>query len=208
MSIITLPAGIYFGSFGISQRRFDLKEMSDSTGSTRERLIAPPRWSLRFAPPSSGITYEQAALWKTMLLTLRGGVNHLAVYDVAQVAPTGTMRGSPVVGAAGAAAGATVAPITGGTANGTLKVGDWLQFGSGLGSQLVSVVANVTLSGAGAGDVTFEPPLRTAYTAGTAVAWDKPVAHYKMTSNVPEWAYIPGAFLVSGFNCDFMEQWT
>jgi hypothetical protein len=208
MSIITLPAGIYFGSFAISQKRFDLKEVSDSTGSARDRLISPPRWRLRFAPPGVGIPYPQAALWKTMLLTLRGGVNHLAAYDVAQVAPTGTMRGSPVIGSAGAAKGATIAPITGGTANGTLKAGDWLQIGSGLGSQLVSVTVDVTLNSSGAGDVTFEPPLRAAYTVGTAVTWDKPVAYYKMMSDVPEWAYTPGAFLVSGFNCDFMEQWT
>lgn len=206
MSIVTLPTGIYFGTFGISQRRFDLKEVSASTGDTRERLIAPPRWKVRFAPPSTGIPYQQAALWKNMLMQLRGGVNHLAIYDVAQPVPTGTMRGTPTVVTANA--GTTVAAITGGTAGGTLKVGDWLQFGSGLGSQLVSVTADVTLNGSGAGSVLFEPPLRATYVASTGVVWDKPVAHYKMTSDVPEWAYLPGSFLVAGFGCDFMEQWT
>lgn len=206
MSIITFPVGIYFGSFAVSQRRFDLKEMSDSTGDTRERLIAPPRWRLRFAPPSVGIPYSQAALWKTMLLQLRGGINHLAAYDVAQPAPTGTMRGSPTV--VTATAGATTAAITGGTAGGTLKAGDWLQFGSGLSSQLVSLTSDVALNGSGAGTITFEPPLRATYAGGTAVVWDKPLAHYKLVSDVPEWAYQPGNFLVAGFNCDLMEQWT
>ena len=40
MSIITLPSGIYFGSFAVSQRRFDTKEMSDTTGDARDRLLA------------------------------------------------------------------------------------------------------------------------------------------------------------------------
>lgn len=206
MSIITLPSGIYFGSFAVSQRRFDTKEMSDTTGDARDRLLAPPRWRLRFAPPSVGIPYAQAALWKTMLLKLRGGVNHLAAYDIAQPTPVGTMRGSPTV--VTATAGQSTASITGGTANSNLKAGDWLQFGSGLSSQLVSVTADVTLNASGAGTISFEPPLRTSYTGGAAVVWDKPIAHYKMMSDVPEWAYTPGAFLISGFNCDFMEQWT
>lgn len=207
MSIITLPTGIYFGAFAISQKRFDLKEMSDTTGDTRERLISPPRWRVRFAPPSVGIPYAQAALWKTMLLQLRGGVNHLAVYDVAQLVPTGTMRGTPqLVGSL--SAGSVSMSIDGATASGTLKRGDWLQIGTGVGSQLVSVTVDVTLSGAGTGTVQFEPPTRVVFADNTPVTWDKPVAYYKMTSDVPEWAYTPGAFLIAGFACDFMEQWT
>lgn len=207
MSIITLPVGIYFGEFAISQKRFDLKEVSDSTGHTAERLIAPPRWRVRMAPPNGGITYAHAGLWKTMLLKLRGGVNHLAVYDVAQPAPAGTMRGSPILSAQ-AVAGATSMQITNGTAFGTLKAGDWLQLDSGLGSQLVAVTADITLNGSGAGTVSFEPPLRVTYPSSTIVTWDKPVAHYKMLTDAPEWAYVAGAFLMSGFACDFMEQWT
>jgi hypothetical protein len=206
VSIITIPTGIYFGAYAVSQKRFDLKEMSDSTGDARERLIAPPRWRLRMAPPSTGVPYEQAGLWKNMLLQLRGGINHLAAYDVAQPAPAGTMRGSPVLSAP-VSAGATSMAVSGATSGGTLKVGDWLQIGTGLGSQLVSVSAAVTLTG-GSGTIQFEPPLRAAYTAATVVVWDKPVAHYKMLSDAPEWAYTPGAFLVAGFACDFMEQWT
>ena len=207
MSIITLPVGIYFGEFAISQKRFDLKEVSSSTGYTAERMIAPPRWKVRMAPPQVGIPYEQAGLWKTMMLNLRGGVNHLAIYDVAQPAPAGTMRGSPIL-AAQAAAGATTMQITNGTAYGTLKAGDWLQLGSGLTSQLIAVTIDITLNGSGAGTVTFEPPLRSTYSSSTIVTWDKPVANYKMATDAPEWAYVAGAFLMNGFACDFMEQWT
>lgn len=207
MSIITFPTGIYFGAFAIAQKRFDIKEMSDTTGDARERLIAPPRWRLRIAPASSGVSYTQAGLWKTMLLQLRGGINHLAAYDVAQPRPAGNLTGT-VTTVGTTAAGATSMSITGGNVNGTLKAGDWLQLGSGLTSQLVAVSVNVTLDGAGAGTVSFEPPLRTAYAGGTAVVWDKPVAHYKMLTDAPEWGYVPGAFLLGGFSCDFMEQWT
>jgi hypothetical protein len=206
MSIITFPPGIYFGTFAISQKRFDLKEMSDSTGLVKERLMSPPRWRVRFSPPGIGVPYTQGALWKTMLMRLRGGINHLAVYDIAQPAPVGTARGSIVLTGT-TNAGDVDATISGGSpATGTLKMGDWLQIGTGLGSQLVTVTADVTLSG-GAGTVLFEPPLRTGYAAGTAVVWDKPVAHYKMLSDAPSWGYVAGAFLMNGFEIDMMEQW-
>jgi hypothetical protein len=207
VSIITLPTGIYFGSFVISQKRFDLKEMSDTTGTAKERLMSPPRWRLSIGAPSIGVGYTQAALWKNMVLQLRGSINHLAAYDVAQPVPVGTMRGAPVLSAQ-LAAGATSMSITAGTANGTLKVGDWLQIGTGLGSQLVSVAADVTLNGSGAGTVTFEPPARVTFPATTtAITWDKPVAYYKQVSDSASWAYTPGALLVQGFNLDLMEQW-
>jgi hypothetical protein len=82
-----------------------------------------------------------------------------------------------------------------------------LQIGSGLSSQLVSVTADVTLNGSGAGTVSFQPPLRATYVSTTAIAYDKPVAHYKMVSDAASWGYTPGAFLVRGFSMDFMEQW-
>lgn len=209
MSIITIPTGMYFGAFSVGQRRFDIKEMSDATGATKERMRAPPRWSVKLAPPSTGMSYDQAELWKGMLLSLEGGVNHLAIYDVVQQSPRGTMRGSPVtVGVTAAGATSFAINAGGGQANTTLRVGDWLQFGTGLTSQLVMVTTAVTLSGSGTGTVNFMPATRIAYAGGTTVTHDKPVAHYKLATEMPEWAYQSGAFLMTGFNLEFMEQWT
>ena len=67
MAIITIPDGMYFGGYAVSQKRFDLREMSDSTGDTRDRLVSPPRWRLRISPPSAGMSYEQADIWKSFV---------------------------------------------------------------------------------------------------------------------------------------------
>lgn len=209
MSIITIPTGMYFGGFTVGQRRFDIKEASDTTGAVKERMRAPPRWNVKMSPPGTGMSYDQAELWKGMLLQLEGGVNHLAIHDVSQTLPRGTMRGSPATSGT-IAAGATsfVIDAGAGQSGATLRIGDWLQVGTGLGSQLVMVVAPVTLNGSGVGTVNIMPAFRTGYAGGTAVVYDKPVAHYKLATDMPEWAYQPGAFLVTGFNLEFMEQWT
>jgi hypothetical protein len=206
VSIITFPAGMYFGGYSIAQKRFDLREMSDSTGDTRDRLMSPPRWRLRISPPSVGMTYDHSDIWTTFLLKLRGGINHLAAYDVVRTRPKGTCAGVITVGSA-VAKGDSTAIIAGGTPGTTLLPGDWLQFGSGVGSQYVCIVWPVTFDGLGSILVTFEPPMRAAYGIGISVTYDKPVAHYKMMTDAPEWGYMPGAYLVNGFSLDFLEVW-
>lgn len=206
MAIITIPAGMYFGAYSLSQKRFDMREMSDSTGDTRDRLRSPPRWRLRIAPAGAGMTYEQADLWKGMVLSLRGGINHFAAYDVVHTRPKGTCAGTLTVGV-NMIKGATSVTLAGGTPGTTLGSGDWLQLGTGLGSMYVSVVAGGTFSGLGAMTITFEPPSRIALSIGAVVTYDKPVAYYKMMTDAPEWGYMAGAYLMSGFSLDFMEHW-
>lgn len=88
----------------------------------------------------------------------------------------------------------------------TLLPGDWLQIGSGVGtSQLVKVVASSAESIDGTMTVLFEPPLRTGFSAGAAVTWDKPVAYYKQTS-APQWGY--RARMSTGYALDLLESWT
>ena len=87
-----------------------------------------------------------------------------------------------------------------------LKAGDWLQIGSGVGtSQLVKVTADAQEVNAGTMTVSFEPPLRTAFSAGTAVTWNRPVAYYKQTSS-PQWGY--RARMSTGYALDLLESWT
>lgn len=91
----------------------------------------------------------------------------------------------------------------------TLLTGDWLQIGAGVGtSQLVKAVADATAAIDGTMTVTFEPPLRIAFSGGAAVAWDKPVAYYKQTS-APSWSYRIGRTRKQGgFALDLLESWT
>jgi len=210
MSIITMPAGLSVGQFAISQHRYDLNEMSDSTGATQTRIMGPPRWGLAIASGNI-MSLAQASLWEAMVLSLRGGINHLAAWDIVRVAPRGTARGTLSVQTTGGvppAAGAVQMQIDSSPSQVgmTLLAGDWLQVGSGLTGQLIKLIADCTF-GSSVGQITFEAPLRIGYAAGTAVAWDKPKGHYKMTTDAPAWAYAPGSNTVSGFAMDLLEQW-
>lgn len=236
MSIVTIPATVAatIGGQTFGQRRFDLAEVSDANGAAAVNANAPPRWTVGLRAPQ-WLTPDEADEWTAMLLQLRGGINHLAVYDVLRPAPRGTMRGAPVLGAA-VMRGDTSIVVT--KVVGTLKANDWLGLGSGLGtSQLVKATAAVASSVLTASSATWrtsaaavagwhrsggavstwwrggtvtvpiEPPARDDYPAGTEVAWDKPVTYVTMTNDRFSWSAEGGDLAPAGFAFDGMEQW-
>jgi hypothetical protein len=161
------------------------------------------------AAPNIGLSEADAAVWEAMILQLRGGVNHLAAWDIVKNAPRGTCRGTMTLsGAHAQGVTALTIAVTGQTGL-TLVPGDWLQIGSGTGGQLVKVVVGGT-AGAATIAVTVEPPIRPAagYAGATAVTWDKALGHYKLVSALPQWNYVPGINTVAGFAIDLVEQWT
>ena len=89
----------------------------------------------------------------------------------------------------------------------TLQQGDMLQLGSGVGSHYCMVTADATGTDAGAMTVSIEPPLRQAISSGAVVAWNKPVAHYKLTTDSQAWQGVPGSSDVGGFALDLLEDW-
>jgi hypothetical protein len=204
MAIVQFPAAaaLQISAWNLGQQRFDLSERSDATGHTATRLGAPPRWRLRLVS-LPGLRAAEAAAWKAMLLGLRGRINHLAVWDVTLPQPRGTARGNMVTSGT-TAAGATSVAITGATPGGTLLVGDPLQIGTGVGSHYCVVTANATASGGGAITVNIEPATRASI---GAVAWDKPVAHYKLVSDAVAWDAVAGSSDVGNFVLDLMEDW-
>ena len=209
MAIITMPANLAIAKAGqvIGQRRYDLNGGSDATGTAQVRLFGPPRWSMTLQAPE-GVTIAEADVWQTMLMQLRGRINHLAAWDVSRSAPLGTMRGTLTLSAT-AAAGATTISVTGGAgqAGTTLRAMDWLQIGTGLASQAVRVMANATANGSGVIALTIEPPLRTGYASATAVAWSAPKVHLKAQADSTEWRNY-GNRAVQGLNIDLLEDWT
>jgi hypothetical protein len=211
MSIITMPSALRVelaGGFVIGQRRFDVENDSDANGNAQSRLFSPPKWTIAMRSPA-GLEVDDAVEWEAMLLQLRGRINHLAAWDRGRPAPRGTMRGTLSL-SAGVAAGATTLSITGGAgqANTTLKKGDWLGLGTGVGtSQLVKVMSNAQANGSGVISVVIEPPTRAAFSVSTAVAWDKPVAYFKATTSDTSWGY-HSQNAQTGFAFDGVEQWT
>lgn len=88
-----------------------------------------------------------------------------------------------------------------------LLQGDWLQIGTGVASHYCMVTADATATDAGAITVSIEPPLRQAIASNTAVTWNKPVAHYKLTTDSQAWQGVPGSSDVGGFALDLLEDW-
>ena len=205
MAIITMPAGLLVerATFGVA--RFDVGELSAESGNSADRLLGPPRWTLSLQSPV--LSQRQMDLWRTMLVQLRGRVNHLAAWDPGRPAPLGTMRGTMTLNGS-VSQGATTCSITAsGQGSNTLLAGDWLQISTGITGQLIMVMADATASG-GVISVTFEPPIRKVggYAGGTAVTWDKALGHYKMVNEAARWSVEPG-LLESGASIDLIEQW-
>lgn len=212
MAIITMSTAMVFGTFRVEHTPFQLDETSESTGASSARSLGPPRWGFALRSPDvAGMSDVQASIWQSTVLKLRGKTNHFALWDINRAAPRGTMRGTLTLSTA-EAAGSTVLGITGGAgqASTTLLTGDLLQVGTGIASQLVMVVADATANGSGVISVTTEPPLRlgSSFAIGTAVAWDKPLCHTKMTSKKIGWDYMPGTNTRRGIALDLMESWT
>lgn len=228
-----MPAAVAasVGQQAWGQNTYDTVQASDVTGATDTDVGAPPRWTSTLSSKRA-MDLQLAGVWEAMLLQLRGRRNHLAVYDLLRPLPQGTMRGTPLL-LTGLAEGATTALVD--NVWGTLKAGDWLQFGTGVGtSQLVKVVADVasavvtpstftwdnsgaftwtnggtfTWETAGAQvTVTFEPPLRQAVPPYSAVVYDKPVAYMKATNTARRWTARGNGPAIDGFDLDLLEEW-
>lgn len=127
MAVITLQdeMALQIAAWQLGQQRFDLTEQSDGNGHTATRLVAPPRWRLRMGSVQALVAAD-AARWKATALSLRGRINHLAMWDITNPAPRGTARGVQTL-ASTAAAGATALTISGAkTVNNLLSAGSAL----------------------------------------------------------------------------------
>ena len=209
MAIITPPTTIAVGPQRFDQITYDISETSDSSGAMSVRVGGLPRWRMSLNMPSP-LEPVRADVWKSLLVKLRGRINHLAMWDAGRPVPRGTMRGTMTLSAS-AVAGAPSVSITagGGQAGTTLRAGDWLQIGTGVGTSVLIMVADdATANGSGVISVNVEPPLRYAFSSGTAVTWDRPVGYYRRLSGSAGWDNIPLTGGHGGMALDLLEQWT
>jgi hypothetical protein len=204
MAIITPSDGLQFGlGSGITQRTYGIVGDARATGSMQYVMSGESRWMMTIASPKI-MRPAEAGRWRSMLLSLRGRVNHLACWDPGRALPVGTARSAMTLGVA-AAKGASAVTIAGG--NGTLIAGDWLQVGAlGLGtSQLVCLVADAVVPGV----VQVEPPLRRSFGGGTAVVFNRASSLFKLTgSDLPDFVVSGSAGQMAGLRLNLLEQWS
>ena len=173
MSIIALPLNLKYNQYAWGLIDYEMQESSNSTGDSASRIVGPSRWSLHFTS-NPDMELAEAARWEYLMLKLRGD-NVLAAYDIVRKQPVGTMRGTPTVSAP-VAMGATSMSIA---ATGTLKQGDRLGIGTGLGTSQLIIVEEDAAAVTGVITFSFNNPARIAYSAGTTITWDKPVAYFR-----------------------------
>lgn len=156
------------------------------------------RWVLSVTLPQA--RRVNAGRVEAFFFTLRGGIHRVRAWHFGRPVPVGTMRGSPTLSAS-VSRGATALPITGGTANGTLRAGDML----GCGGQLFMVASDTTLNGSGAGSVPVVHRVRGTIGSGTAVTWNRPTGEFVIPAWVASVVHAPG--MIDGAAFDLEEVW-
>lgn len=205
MAIITMPTGLQIVRQSWGQKRFDLRFQNGDSGAGQSRILAPPRWTTSISSQAE-LNQANSAIWRAMILDLQGQLNQLAVYDIINSAPQGTMRGTLTL-TSQATAGATGLSLSGGAtqAGKTLLRGDWLGIGSGSTRQLVSVAADVTADGGGNASFSIGQPVRVTQAFGTSVIWDKPTALFRLTTDANTWE--ARSINQGSYSLDLMESW-
>lgn len=200
MSIVTFPTTLDVDKFTWEYKPMDVTFSSNF--GTQSIAGGMPKWAASLSAPD---IYEyQASGWQTLLLQLRGKQNQLALWNLARPVPLGTYRGNPTLSSTVAMGATTMtfADVTQTTK--TLKAGDFIGIGSGITQQVVMLVADATAS-SGSITITFEPPLRNAFSSGTSVVWDKPKALFRQVSSSNKWEY--SSVFTGGFSLDLIEDW-
>ena len=205
MAIITMTTGLLITRQAWGQKRFDMRFQNGDSGAGQSRILAPSRWTTSLSSQAE-LNQANSAIWRSLILDLQGQINQLAVYDIINAAPQGTMRGTLTL-AAQATAGATGLTISGGVgqAGTTLKRGDWIGIGSGSTRQLLSVSADAVADASGVIYPYVAQPVRWTQASGSGVTWDKPTALFRTTSDNNSWT--AQSINQGGYSLDLIESW-
>lgn len=200
--IITVPDNLLVAKQSWGQRRAGMSSAS-VFGGAQALEFSQPRWTMAISPPKDLDLH--AGRFKALVMRLRGMQNQLACHDMMRPTPLGTMRGTMTF-AENVAAGATTIKVqAGGQSGKTLIEGDYLGFGSGEAQQVVFILEPAVADASGVIELNVESPLRTAFTAGDPVVWDKPKAIFRRDSSDSSWDY--EGVLVSGMTLSLIEDW-
>jgi hypothetical protein len=194
MTTIAWPSNVRPGAadFGIE---FDVQLTVMRSGRVNTFGLPGARWVATITFDNDH-EEEQRPRVEALILSLKGGANQLAMPHFGRPIPRGTLRGSPTLGA-NVPPGAEIFPIL--NATGSLLKGDII----GVGGQLLMVV-NDAFPANGRIDVQVSPSTRRAYSAGTAVVWNRPTCLWiPKTSTAGPFPYRPN--MRPGFSIELVE---
>lgn len=206
MSIVTLSLDLPVQRQDFGLQTFDLTFANGDSGAMQVATLGPARRTCTLVSEDRIPVVRESAAWRALVHALRGQVNQLAVSDLLHPAPRGTARGVWIAQAA--PAGASTLTINLGPAQGgkTLLQGDWIGVNqTALHRQLLHVQADAQANAAGLITVQFEPVLRVAVAAGSAVVWDRPTCLMRRTGQQTTWSSEQRT--QGGFSLDLLESW-
>lgn len=209
MSVIAYPAGLQLVTQSWGQDRFDKTFSSGDTGASQTAVLGPPRWTCGFAA-SPALPAALAATWRALVLNMEGRINKLAVYDIANPRPRGTVQGFPTAFAS-AARGADSITIAAGSAMAgrTLLVGDWIgvnQAAEDVSRQLLMVTQDAVFNASGVATVSIRPRLRAPVLNSSLIVLERPTCLMRATIDNSRWQNSAGR-LQGGFSLDLRESW-
>lgn len=206
MTTVAMPVALAIAAQVWGVRNYDSSFSNADTGSMQVGVFGPPRWKCSLTSEERIPQPADAALWRATILSMRGQVNCMAVYDRLRPQPRGTARGAWT--AVGALAGAAQISINAGVgqAGKTLLQGDRIGVAQDSDDrQLLSVQADAVVGVDGVLVVTIEPVLRRALVAGSVVVWDRPTCRMRRTTNDAQWDTKGSG--EGGFSLDLLESW-
>lgn len=145
-------------------------------------------WSVDIALPP--MKKDVAEDWVAFLLRLRGQFGTFLVGDPLGQTPRGTaasVAGTPVVNGAGQTGESLNIDGLPVTATGYLKVGDYIQLGSGSTATLHKVLEQVNSNGIGQATLNLFPAIRTAPADGATVTVANCKGVFRLNSNMTDW---------------------
>ena len=149
---------------------------SGLNGASQTITLPGSRWLVTMSYPQQ--TQAERAALMGLLFKVSGGEHLLALGDLAQPRPRGTVNLTGVTASA-ASQFATSLTLNGCGASKTLLAGDKFS----VAGQLLVCTDDATASGAGVMTVTFRHSLRAAVTGGAVVTLDGPTALFQLLAN-------------------------
>lgn len=155
-----------------------------------------------FYPPmrrggSASAEAEEVVAW---LVSLRGMLGTFLMGDPYGATPRGTWAGTPQVAGAHSAGAAELA-LDGFTAGATVKMGDYLNTGSGSTTHLYKVLADGTANGSGQLTVDIWPHLRTSLADNDAIVKSAAKGLWRLASNQRSWSIRQASVYGIRFSC-------
>ena len=206
MNIVTLPSDLPVKRQDFGLQAYDLTFSNSESGAMQVAVLGPARRTCTLVSEERIPLMRDAAAWRSLVHSMRGQVNLLAVHDMLQPVPRGTARGAWTAVATAAGASELTIRMGASEAGKTLLQGDWIGVNQGSNQrQMLHVQADAVADAAGVITVRFEPVLRTPVVAGSAVVWDRPTCLMRRVDSKTTWA--SESRTQGGFSLDLMESW-